>query len=322
MKNKKVFLFITLAIAFATANIIIINGFMDGFSNDLVDSAIESSTGHLNIYPKEGDRFIDGLGIKEKKLSSINGIIAYSPRLHSSGTLSHEGKSKSVKIVALDPVKDRRVTNILDKLDNGYSLSRNDQNNILISFHLAEDLHSEVGDSVKVVFENGKTKVYKVKGIMHTGSPEIDKNTIFINLDEATRQLPTNKASIILIKLSDIDLAEEYKEILRQELGVNKIKIWNEEVEYIASSMDTFKQMTNTVIAVGLFAAAVSVGIIIYVNVVYKRRQIGIMKAIGMKNSLIFSVYILEAMLLGIIGIVFGDLLGYFGTKYLEANPF
>lgn len=79
MKNKNVFLFITIAIAFATANIIIINGFMDGFSNDLVDSAIESSTGHLNIYPKEGDRFIDGLGIKEKKLSSINGIIAYSP---------------------------------------------------------------------------------------------------------------------------------------------------------------------------------------------------------------------------------------------------
>jgi len=320
-KNIRVFALIIVAIAFATANIIIVNGFMDGFSNSLMDVTLDISSGHINIYPKEKGRYIEGLGIKELKLDKMKNVVAYSPRLYSSGTLFYKEKSKTVKIIALDPEKEQGVTKILGKIVEGDTLSKN--NEILISYRLAEDLNARAGGETTLVFENGKSKTYKIKGIMRTGAMDIDANGVIMYIEEANRVLGlSGKASIIMVKLSNRDKAEEYRNIMKKELGVTHVKVWREEIEAIVGSMNTIKRMTDTVIAVGLFAAAVSVGVIIYVNVIYRRRQIGIMKAIGMKGSLIFAVYLMETMFLAGIGVVSGDIIGYLGTKYLETIPF
>lgn len=321
LRNKRVFALIIIAIAFATANIIIINGFMDGFSNTLMDVTLDISSGHVNIYPKEKDRYIEGLGVKELKLAGIENIVAHSPRLYSSGTLSYKGKTKTVKIVALDPEKEGGVTTILGKITEGGTLTR--ENEILISYRIAEDLGAKAGGYATLVFENGISKTYRIKGITRTGAMDLDASGVIMYMSEVNRVLElSGKASIIMVKLSDRELAEEYSSILKRELEVTKVKVWREEIEGIVGSMNTIKKMTDTVIAVGLFAAAVSVGVIIYVNVIYRRRQIGIMKAIGMKGSLIFTVYLTEALFLAGIGIAGGDALGYIGTRYLETKPF
>lgn len=322
VKDKKVFLFITAAIIFATANIIIVNGFMDGIANDLVDNSIEASVGHLNIYPKEDDRFIDGVGFKEKKLEAMAGVVAFSSRLSAGGTLTFRDVSTVINIIALDTENEKKVTKLLSKLDAGSTLEANDRD-ILISYRLAGDMDADVGDEVTIVFENGAVKTYTIKGITHTGIYELDVDTVFMSKTEAQERLGfDDHASIILVKLEDKDLAEAKKGTLMEELGVFKVKSWVEEVEHIVKSMGAWTNFSNMVIAVGLVASAISVGVIIYINVVHKRRQIGIMKAIGSSNSFVFTVFIIEAGLFAIIGVAGGDLLGYFGTKYFETHPF
>lgn len=321
LKNKRVFALIIIAIAFATANIIIINGFMDGFSNSLMDVTLDISSGHVNIYPKENERYIEGLGVKELKLAGVQNVAAYSPRLYSSGTMSYKSKTKTVKIIALDPEKERSVTTILGKINDGGSLAR--ENEILISYRLAEDMGAKAGGEATLEFENGRSKTYRIKGITRTGAMDLDTNGVIMYMDEVSRVMGlSGKASIIMVKLSDRELAEDYRGILKKDLEVTKVKVWREEIEGIVGSMSTIKKMTDTVIAVGLFAAAVSVGVIIYVNVINRRRQIGIMKAIGMNGSIIFTVYLMEAIFMAGIGIAVGDMLGFAGTKYLETKPF
>jgi putative ABC transport system permease protein len=321
LKNIRVFALIIIAVAFATANIIIINGFMDGFSNTLTDITLDITSGHVNIYPKEKDRYIEGLGIKERKLDGTESVVAYSPRLYSSGMLSYKGKTKTIKIVALDPEKEQGVTRILGKIVEGGGLER--ENEILISYRLAEDLGAKAGGEATIVFENGRSKTYKIKGITRTGSLDLDTNGVIMYMGEANRVLGlSGKASIVMLRLSNRELAEEYRDKLKTELEVTKVKVWREEIEAIAGSMNTIKKIADTIIAVGLFAAAVSVGVIIYVNVIHRRRQIGIMKAIGMKSSLIFAVFLMEALFLAGIGVAAGDVIGYLGTKYLEGRPF
>lgn len=63
-------------------------------------------------------------------------------------------------------------------------------------------------------------------------------------------------------------------------------------------------------------------GIIIYINVIHKQRQIGIMKALGAKDSFVFKIFIMEAAIFGVIGVSIGDVLGYLAIKYTEAYPF
>lgn len=321
-KNRRAFVFITIAIALSTANIIILNGMVDGMTNDLVEKTIETSSAHLSIYPNEKDRYIEGLGIKEQKLESIEEVIAYSPRISSGGAISYKDKSKTIKILALEPSKENKVTTLLSKIDSGETLEVNERSSILISYRVAEDLKAKIGEEATLVFEKGNTKVYRIKGILRTGTAA-DLNTVVIDFEEAAEQLAlNNKASTILIKLSDISLSGQYKSKITQELGVQKVKEWKQEVESILSTAETYREISSVINAVGLFASAVSVGVILYINILHKRRQIGIMKAVGMKDSQILSVYILEAVLVGMIGILIGNALGYAGTKYLEAHPF
>ncbi len=321
-KNKKKFFFIILTISLVGANMIILNGFMDGYVNDFLERTLETSTGHLNIYPKWEDQYIEGLSIKEQKIEKLDGVFAYSPRLSVGGSLSYKEKSKPIKILAIDPIKENKVTKLLSKLDSGKTLDSNDRSSVLVTYRLADELRIKVGDYVALVFENGVAKIYLVKGIIRTGL-EMDKTTVIMNFEEVTEQLDlNNKASVILVKLNEMDMVEKYKNILSQELLINNIKIWSDEIESVVSSMKSYREIIDTVNAIGLFVAAVTLGIILYINVLYTRREIGILKAIGMKDSQVLSVYLIEAFLIGIIGIFIGGILGYLGIKYLEKHPF
>ncbi len=322
-KNKKIFIFITLSIIFATANIIAINGLMDGMIYDFVDNTVESSMGHLNIYPDDNERFIDGLGVKEQRLDGLKEVEAYSPRLSASGVLSYKELSAPIVILALDPEKEKKVTELLQKLDRGAAINSNNKNAILVYYRLAEDLKLDVGDEADLAFENGKAKVYSVKGIVRTGDKDFDSATVIMPLIEANRQLAIdNSVSVILIRLSDKDMAVIFKPVLMRELEVNNVRTWEEETEFLLSFADAWKSFTAIISSVGLIAAAISVGIVIYINVLHKKRQIGIMKAIGATDSFIFTVFIIEAALFGLIGVSIGNVVGYFAIRYLEANPF
>lgn len=321
-KNRKIFIFITLAIIFATANIIFVNGLMDGMVSNDIDNTVESSIGHLNIYPGEDERFIDGLGIKEQRLQELKEVEAYSPRLSASGVLSNKELSFHVVILGLDPEKEGRVTRLLEKLESGTAINSND-NAILVSSRLAEDLKLSAGDEAALAFETGNTREYKVKGIVRTGNLDFDSTTIIMPLNEANRQLGIdNKASVILIKLQDKEAADAYKPVLMQELEVSNVKTWKEEIEFLLRFSEAWRSFGRVISAVGLIAAAVSVGIIIYINVIHKTRQIGIMKALGAKDSFVFKIFIMEAAIFGVIGVSIGDVLGYLAIKYTEAYPF
>lgn len=322
-QDKKIFFFIVVAITVATANIIIMNGIMNGMTDDLVDNTVKSSVGHLNIYPEEEDRFVRGLGIKEMSLNEIDAVAAISPRLAGSGTLTKDEHSIGVAILAVDPALDAKVTSMLTKLDEGKTLVSGDRNNILVSNRLAEDFDITVGDDITLVYENGNKRSYNTKGIIHTGVSGTDASTVIMTLDTARREMGLpDVASTILVNLVDKDLADQYKPVVKAELDVSNVRTWGEEVSHIIMSMGEFKRLINTVVSVGLVAAAITVAVVIYVNIVHKRRQIGILKALGMRNRQVFYIFVIEALLMGIIGVLLGDMLGYAGVKYFETHPF
>lgn len=323
LKNKNIFIFITLAIIFATASIILINGIVDGMIYGQVDNAVESSLGHLNIYPDEDDRFIEGLGIKEQRLDELKDVEAYSSRISASGVLSNKELSSPVGILGLDPAKETHVSKLLTKIISGTTLDPNDKDAILISSRLAEDLKINAGDKATVTFETGNVREYQVKGIVRTGNMDFDGSSIIMQMNEVNRQLGIdNRASVILIKLSGKDMANSYKPILMQNLQVNNVKTWEDEVEFILRFSQGMRGFSVIISLVGLIAAGVSVGILIYINMIHKKRQIGIMKALGARDPFIFKIFIIEAMLFGVIGVSLGDGLGYLAIKYFQANPF
>jgi lipoprotein-releasing system permease protein len=322
LKEKRISLFIIIAVAFGTTNVILVYGLVEGLKHDLTNNALKVS-GDIIIYPAKGEKFIPSLRSKEKKLGLLSEVEAIAPRLEFVGVLSFKEISKPVQIIAIEPEKERRTTKIIEKIIEGEFLYDRDKNEIMITKRLSEDMKITIGDEVILIFENGARKKYKIKGILHLGVPELDASGVFINFEEAEEIMGIKDiASTILVKLKNRYISDEYKFVIMQQLSHSEIKSWEEEIGWILGAIRTMEELGNTVAFASLLAAVISVMVIIYINVVRRTRQIGIMKAIGASDSFVFTVFLLEAAIFGILGTITGDIAGYVACKYFETHPF
>ncbi|MBT3395083.1 ABC transporter permease [archaeon] len=131
-----------------------------------------------------------------------------------------------------------------------------------------------------------------------------------------------NKASLILVKLSTIGTEDKFRKDFA-ELGISEdMKTWQEKIGGIIGTIaGTFNLLTMITTLVSLIIAAVIILVIIYINTVNKRKQIGILKAIGIDQEVIIFSYIFQALFYCIAGIFFGLLLIWGLTNIFTQNP-
>ncbi|NJD54689.1 MAG: FtsX-like permease family protein [Candidatus Methanoperedens sp.] len=104
--------------------------------------------------------------------------------------------------------------------------------------------------------------------------------------------------------------------------GINgKVTTWEEEAVYVQRLKSNWVFISNMFIILSLVAALVSVGVLMYTRVEHKIREIGIMKAIGARNSFVLRVILTESLIFGITGVILGSIMGLSITKYWEVHP-
>src|SRR6056297_1829219 len=181
------------------------------------------------------------------------------------------------------------------------------------------------GDKLKI-----NNKSFEVSGIMKKEGSFIFDNVIGMSEEELDKLFPENKNIVdaIAVKVKNKDFIDKAKqdieELLREERGVDK----GEEdfkVETPEASLDQVNKILNGIQIFIIIVASISIiigsiGIIntMTTSVLERKKEIGIMKAIGAKNSEIFNMFLVESGLLGlvggIVGIIIGETIGYFGT--------
>jgi len=124
-----------------------------------------------------------------------------------------------------------------------------------------------------------------------------------------------DKASLILIKTRENGKEDSYiKKFM--ELGIKEeIKPWTVYAAIAKNITKSFDMIALLIAVIGLFVASVTIFIIIYVNTISKRRQIGILRAIGIKENIIIRSYIFQAMFYAISGTIIGLFIMFFILK-------
>ncbi|TRZ54729.1 ABC transporter permease [archaeon] len=332
-KDKKIFGLVVFILAASYINLIFFNSILNGFTNTFQDQLIELMTSHITLEPKEGQKYIDGVNNIERKIELIPGILAVAPRLSSAGTASHKSKTINAQLTGIIPSKESSVTILADKVISGEFLSDGDTGQILLGNGLTEGATSEmgggvsnlgsvsVGDRVTISYSNGVVKSYRVKGIIKTGFGFSD-----IGIYTTSKEMESviglkDQASTILVKTSDKSASNKFK-LLIIEQNIDAVpKTWQENAGFIEQINSSFSMIISVTSVVSLLTAAMTVGIIIYINAVHKKRVIGILKAIGAKNSAILKMFLLESIIFGLFGIAFGAVLGNLMVQYFSANP-
>lgn len=229
----------------------------------------------------------------------------------------------------MSPADEVRVTLTASRMIEGEYLSAGDRGSAVVGKTLAgqqierlDQLESlggvRVGDSITVAFSNGQVRRYHIKGIFQTDSFSADSAVYVTDHELASVLGLEDQASQILIRTRTTGDEDAFRNRLYA-FGIQEtIKTWQEKWRGIIGDVTLSFGIINLIsTAVSLVIATV----VIFINTVNRRRQIGILKAIGIDKGLIVNSYVLQVLFMCLAGSGVGLLMLGGMVQPLTADP-
>ena len=328
-------------------NLIAVSGVLVGLIAGAEKAVRENTFGDLVISPHSEEDHILNTQTIVREISTYPEITTYSVRYNGTGELEANFKERrdlkgdadvtGVKVTGIDTIKEDGTTNLSDFVVEGEYLNPNEEGKILIGayylsqyaelygdiFETVEDVHP--GDTVRLTVGE-ISKEFTVKGViqskvddtnLNTYIPEREFRRLFGRIDQNADVIAikiTNPADNIKIKESLINSGlGDYAKIQTFEEGTPK---------FLADIKKTFNLLGTFIGSIGLVVASITIFIIIFINALSRRRNIGILKGIGISERAIEIAYVLQATFYALAGSLLGALLTYgFLVPYFDANP-
>jgi len=329
VRNRRRSLLTLVAIAVGVSLLVFMSGFIQGAITDSIENNIRLQTGHLKIRAASYDEdkvslawedLLDNPEELAAQVRGLDGVEAASPVLRASGIVSTREESVGVRVFGIDPLSDVHAR-IRDGLAAGEYLQPDDRSGVLLGQRLAESLGVAVGDQISLLVntadEAPDEATFTIRGLYATGVPVYDDTTIFLPLSKAQAFTHTEgRASMILALLKDRELADGLAAALRAP-GYT-VLTWREMNQVILQAIQAGMGMLYIMYLVVLMVVAVVIANTLLMSVFERIREMGILSALGMKGREILLMFVVEAGILGGVGVVLGVLLGSLGVFYLS----
>lgn len=184
-------------------------------------------------------------------------------------------------------------------------------NGIIIGSGIAEKLSLGLNDNITVSSSYSIVKVMKIVGIFTTGSSANDQQKSYVNISTAQQFIKEGPSfvSTLFINTPNPDESEKYAAML-QELTPYKVEDWKTTNADLLSGDKTRNTMMGAISFSILLVAAFGIYNILSSTIVQKINDIAILKATGFSGRDVIRIFVLEALIMGIIGTVFGLILG------------
>ncbi|HUT37847.1 MAG TPA: FtsX-like permease family protein [Methanoregula sp.] len=331
--NKGTLLLTIMIIAMVFLNLIFLPSIIAGIVVLFNQQSIDYSYGNLVIEPRENQLVITNIEQLQQKINRIPGVTATAPRYTSAATIVYKGKSTTPLLIAINPDDEKQVLKTHTKIISGDFLNEGDTDQMVIGYTLAGNKDQkvditptlggvEVGKTVEVIFNNGVTRQYRIKGITATNSFSVDSNA-FITRKELESVLGTKDTANQILVRTQTTGNENVMRITLMQYGIQE-KIWtwqDKSADFLKSIVGSFDIINIISTIVSLIIAIVVIFIVIFINTVYRRKQIGILQAIGIDRSIIIKSYIFQALFIFACGTTVGCALLFAVLQYLTASP-
>jgi putative ABC transport system permease protein len=168
-------------------------------------------------------------------------------------------------------------------------------------------------------------KEYTIKGVFRTREGTADRMAL-INREELVAVMgdlvSADQANRVLVKTAPSYSVNTVIGELKA-LGINgEIRSWQEFGGSAGGVVSSFDAIASLISAIGIVVAAVVMFIVIYINVLHRKRQIGILRAIGINKRIVIYSYLFQAVYYAFSGMAIGGLLFRFAIiPYFDAHP-
>lgn len=259
-----------------------------------------------------------------KDIPEIKNVL---PRIESFALASSGNNTMGALVVGIDPEVENSMTNLKSRLVQGSYISADEQA-VLVAEGIAENLNLKLKDTLVLVSQgyhgvNAAGK-YPIKGIIHFGSPELNKQMIYLPLKEAqwfygAEGLVTSLA----LKIEDQDDIAPALSALKAKLDMEEYEVmdWKEMLPDLikAKALDS----AGNYIVYFILYLIIAFGIFGTILMMTKEREyeFGVLIAIGMQRLKLSAIVWVEAIMLGIIGALSGILASIPVVYYFNQNP-
>ena len=333
-RNKRRSILTLAAVTFAVLMAIGMRGIQLGTYALNIKTAVELFSGYLQVQtkgynetPKLSLCFREDKNIKSA-IESTKGIQSYSSRVYADGLISFKDNSRGVAIFGIQPDKEKEVTTFVENIDTGKFFTSDSSDEIVVGSQLLKNLNAKIGDEVVLLAQGfdgslGNQK-FKIVGTVRLGVQEMEATVVFMGLKSAQSLLALgNKVNVIAIKANDLNNLNEIKNSLNTKLPNKNLTVlpWNQ----VNPELQQAIQLDNIsgILFLGILIVIVAFGILntVLMSVTERFREFGVVLSIGMpQKKLTYLVYI-ETLFIALIGLLFGNLLGYFVNYYLILHP-
>ncbi|RKD33496.1 ABC transporter permease [Thermohalobacter berrensis] len=328
---------ILLGITVGVSILVFIGSLIDGLQKDLINRTIGNSP-HIVITSKtdipraqiEGNNIYKNVKLlkannQDNNISSFQdynqliiknqNVNVISPTVTASGFINKSKSNSPITIKGINLDKADKIYNVKDRIISGLPIISG--NNILIGKSIANDLEIKVNDIVTVTTPNGNRDLFTVSGIFDLENESINKTWALIEINRAQKLLRLDgDISSIEIQVNEVFSAEDTSKSLERVLNEDfNVESWQETNAQILTALNS--QSSSTLLIQVFVVIAVTLGIasVLAISVIQKSRQIGILKAMGIKTKSASFIFLIQGFLLGFVGSIIGSGFGMLLSK-------
>jgi lipoprotein-releasing system permease protein len=312
----------TLGVTVGVMALVIALALMTGLQGELRDRIL-GSTAHVYVWKTGG---IEDYQADVRRLAGVAGVAAAGPAILGKALISSDRSDQFITIKGVDPVLERKVTDIQrsmlrGKLDDLQPASEDQPGGILLGRDLATQLGADVGDTVTLITPSGtlspmgmmtRPRRVKVVGIYSLGLYEFDAAYGFVSLPFAQRLVMREAPDLLEVRVTDIYNAPEIANRITSELGAQYVaQDWADMNRPLFSALWLEKMAISITIGLIVMVAALNIIASLILLVMEKSRDIAILKTMGTSSRRIMQIFMLQGLIIGLVGTAVGATLGY-----------
>jgi len=234
-----------------------------------------------------------------------------SPSASSNAFVSKENRSLPILVRGFNFSDADRIWNISDVIYEGNAYRTRSE--VLIGRDLQEELEANLGDSLVVVTPSGSTQILTISGFYDLGVSSINKTWVLTFLETTQKMFSFgDRITSIEMTVDDVFQADTIASEIKQKLNNEDLEVsnWKEQNQELLSGLEG-QEISSTIIqAVIIISVVIAISSVLVLSVLQKSHEIGILKAMGIKDRVASMIFIYQGFLLGLIGSVSGVMLG------------
>jgi len=315
--------FSVLGVAAGVATLVIALSMNTGFRETLQDRLLGVKA-HVSL-TRPGTGGIHDYEALAARLAKVPGVKSVTPAVYQTVLLSFGGDARGIVTKGIDPERERRNDEALQRIIAGRLDLSPDNNGIdalLVGKQLADEWKIAPGDYVTLTSPQGRltpfgmiprTRRFRVAGVFDSGFYDYDENWCFMTLAAAQGLSGTGDiVNVLEFRLDRPEHAPEIARLLEQQAGPSfAASTWVEENRALFRALRLEKLVTAIFIGLITFVAGLNILVVLSMTVTDKARDIAVLMSMGTRREQIRRIFLWQGIVIGATGTFCGLCIGY-----------